>query len=133
MVLVSTTSITLSPPDPLVIQVEAGGEYAGIQWTRTPIALNVSNGELVDFQQTFVMNVTSEGDWGLYTVRLVNYSNWTLASVNIYVTSNSLSFYPTPSVQPSASVYGKWVPVCVWGGGCGYAILPDQDTTACCV
>eukprot|EP00731_Ephydatia_muelleri_P008994 Em0004g1332a len=107
MVLVSTTPITLSPPDPLVIQVEAGGEYAGIQWTRTPIALNVSNGELVDFQQTFVMNVTSEGDWGLYTVRLVNYSNWTLASVNIYVTSNSLSFYPTPSVQPSASVYGS--------------------------
>ena len=53
---------------PLVIQVEAGGEYAGIQWTRTPIALNVSNGELVDFQQTFVRTVTSEGDWGLYQV-----------------------------------------------------------------
>ena len=119
MVLVSTTPITLSPPDPLVIQVEAGGEYAGIQWTRTPIALNVSNGELVDFQQTFVMNVTLEGDWGLYTVRLVNSSNWTLASVNIYVNSSSLSIYPTPSVQPSASVYGKWVPLCVRGGGVG--------------
>eukprot|EP00731_Ephydatia_muelleri_P008978 Em0004g1316a len=50
---VSPTVVTLSPPDPLVIQVEAGGEYAGIQWTRTPIALNASKGELVDFQQTF--------------------------------------------------------------------------------
>ena len=49
--------IKLCPPDPLVIQVEAGGEYAGIQWTRTPIALNVSNGELVDFQQAFVQLV----------------------------------------------------------------------------
>ena len=114
MIASSPSVITKSDPsDPLVIQVEAGGEYAGIQWTRTPIALNVSNGELVDFQQTFVRTVTSEGDWGLYTVRLVNSSNWTLASVNIYVTSSSLSIYPPPSVQPSASVYGKWVPVCV--------------------
>ena len=61
----SLSVVTLSCPGPLVIQVEAGGEYAGIQWTRTPIALNVSNGELVDFQQTFVRTVTSEQDWGL--------------------------------------------------------------------
>eukprot|EP00731_Ephydatia_muelleri_P008993 Em0004g1331a len=50
--LVTLTSAMI-PLCPLVIQVEAGGEYAGIQWTRTPIALTVSNGELVDFQQTF--------------------------------------------------------------------------------
>ena len=62
--------MTLCPPDPLVIQVEAGGEYAGIEWTRTPIALDVSNGELVDFQQTFVRTVTSVQDWGLYQVTL---------------------------------------------------------------
>ena len=74
--------VTLSPPDPPVIQVEAGGEHAGIQWTRTPIALNVSNGELVDFQQTFVRNVTSTEDWGLYHVTLI------LSSVN--TTSNSI-------------------------------------------
>ena len=49
--------IKLCPPDPLVIQVEAGGEYADIQWTRTTIALNVSNGELVNFQQAFVQLV----------------------------------------------------------------------------
>eukprot|EP00731_Ephydatia_muelleri_P008958 Em0004g1296a len=73
---ISPTVVTLCPPDPLVIQVEAGGEYAGIQWTRTPIALNVSNGELVDFQQTFVRNVTSR-DWGLYTVSLILPSNST--------------------------------------------------------
>ena len=53
-----------------VIQVEAGGEYAGIQWTRTPIALNFSNGELLDFQQAFVRTVTSEQDWGLYQATL---------------------------------------------------------------
>eukprot|EP00731_Ephydatia_muelleri_P008956 Em0004g1294a len=64
----SPSVVTLCPPDPLVIQVEAGGEYADIQWTRTPIALNVSNGELVDFQQTFVRTVTSVGNWGLYQV-----------------------------------------------------------------
>ena len=50
--------------------MEAGGEYAGIQWTRTPIALNVSNGELVDFQQIFVRTVTSEEDWGQYSIVL---------------------------------------------------------------
>ena len=50
--------------------MEAGGEYAGIQWTRTPIALNVSNGELVDFQQIFVRTVTSKEDWGLYSIVL---------------------------------------------------------------
>ena len=62
--------VILCPPDPLVIQVEAGGEYADIQWTRTPVALNVSNGELVDFQQTFVRTVTSEKDWGQYTITI---------------------------------------------------------------
>eukprot|EP00731_Ephydatia_muelleri_P008938 Em0004g1276a len=73
---ISPPVVTLCPPDPLVIQVEAGGEYAGIQWTRTPIALNVSNGELVDFKQTFVRTVAS-GDWGLYTVSLILPSNST--------------------------------------------------------
>eukprot|EP00731_Ephydatia_muelleri_P008948 Em0004g1286a len=43
---ISPSVVTLSPPDPLVLQVEAGGEYyAGIQWSRTPIALNVSKCE----------------------------------------------------------------------------------------
>ena len=64
------SSVTLCPPEPLVLQVEAGGEYAGIQWTRTPIALNFSNDELVDFQQTFVRTVTSEEDWGQYSIVL---------------------------------------------------------------
>ena len=73
--------------------------YAGIQWTRTPIALNVRNGELVDFHQTFMRTVTSEEDWGLYIIRLVNSSNWTLASVHVCVTSISLSVYPTVYVQ----------------------------------
>ena len=66
----SPSSISLCPPKSLVIQIEAGGKYAGIQWTRTPIALNVSSDELVDFQQTFVRTVTSEEDWGLYEVNL---------------------------------------------------------------
>ena len=79
----------------MVIQVEAGGEYAGIQWTRTPIALNVSNDELVDFKQTFVMTVTSEEDWGLYEVNFTcsngtlncNSSNTTL-KFNVSTDSN---------------------------------------------
>ena len=66
----SPSSISLFLPEPLVIQVEVGGEFAGIQWTRTPIALNVSSDELVDFQQTFMRTVTSEEDWGLYEVNL---------------------------------------------------------------
>ena len=56
---VSNCSIILHPPEPLVLQVEAGGEYAGIQWTRTPRALNVSSDELVDFQQTFYRAATT--------------------------------------------------------------------------
>ena len=88
----SPSSISLCPPEPLVIQVEAGGEYAGIQWTRTPIALNVSSDELVDFQQTFVRTVTSEEDWGLYTVNLVLPTNVTSniavnATVNVTLMS----------------------------------------------
>ena len=81
----SPSSISLCPPEPLVIQVEAGGEYAGIQWTRTPIALNVSSDELVDFQQTFVRTVTSEEDWGLYLVCLVLPSNLT-SNITVNVT-----------------------------------------------
>ena len=91
IIAVSPSLISLCPPEPLVIQVEAGGEYAGIQWTRTPIALNVSSDELVDFQQTFVRTVTSEEDWGLYTVNLVNLSNSTLASINVSVNTTSSS------------------------------------------
>ena len=112
MIASSSSVVTLSPPDSLAIKVEAGGVYAGIQWTRTPIALNVSNGELVDFHQTFMRTVISEEDWGLYIIRLVNSSNWTLASVHVCVTSNSLSVYPTPYVPASASLYGMWVPIC---------------------
>ena len=74
----------LHPHDPLVIKVEA---------------LNVRNGELVDFHQTFMRTVTSEEDWGLYIIRLINSSNWTLASVHVCVTSISLSVYPTVYVQ----------------------------------
>ena len=60
------------PPSPelLVLQVEAEEEHVGIQWTRTPIALNVSSDELVDFQQTFVRMI-SEEDWGLYQANLI--------------------------------------------------------------
>ena len=93
LIAVTPSSISLCPPEPLVIQVEAGGEYAGIQWTRTPIALNVSSDELVDFQQTFVRTVTSEEDWGLYAVMLaLPFAN----SVNFSVTAGgakSMSAY----------------------------------------
>ena len=79
----SPLSVTLCPPEPLVLQMEAGGEYVGIQWTRTPIALNISSDELVDFQQTFVRTVTSEQDWGLYLVSVIlpnnSSSNFTIA------------------------------------------------------
>ncbi|KAL5497277.1 hypothetical protein EMCRGX_G013725 [Ephydatia muelleri] len=105
----SPSVVTLCPPDPLVIQVEAGGEYANIQWTRTPIALNVSNGELVDFQQTFVRTVTSVGNWGLYQVS----ANCTQSTALIFYISAgentscvipdypSNSFAPLPSVIPT--------------------------------
>ena len=79
--------ITISPPHPLVIQVEAGGEYAGIQWTRTPIALNVSNGELADFQQTFFKFSTNVNDTGEYKVNLVP-PNSILATTSIFFTVN---------------------------------------------
>ena len=78
--------ISYHPSEPLVIQVEAGGEYAGIQWTRTPIALNVSSDELVDFQQTFVRTVTSEKDWGLYSVCLVSLTSNTTSTRMVKIT-----------------------------------------------
>ena len=89
----SHSSIFYHPSEPLVIQVEAGGEYAGIQWTRTPIALNVSSDELVDFQQTFMRTVTSEEDWGLYLVYLVSFTPNTISTrmVNITVLSKCLN------------------------------------------
>ena len=93
----SPLSFTLCPPEPLVLQMKAGGEYAGIQWTRTPIALNVSSDELVDFQQTFVRTVTSEQDWGLYLASIIlpniSSSNFTIAiniSCNTTVPSKSI-------------------------------------------
>eukprot|EP00731_Ephydatia_muelleri_P008933 Em0004g1271a len=68
---ISPSMITICPPHPLVIQVEAGGEYVDIQWTRKQIALNVNNGELVNFQQTFVQFGTNVNDTGEYQVNLV--------------------------------------------------------------
>ena len=60
---VSNCSIILHPPEPLVLQVEVGGEYAGIQWTRTPIALNVSNDGLpADFLSSCYYNGLYEAD-----------------------------------------------------------------------
>eukprot|EP00731_Ephydatia_muelleri_P008921 Em0004g1259a len=84
---ISPSMITICPPHPLVIQVEAGGEYAGIQWTRTPIALNVSNGELVDFQQIFFKFSTNVNDTGEYKVNLVP-PNSILATTSIFFTVN---------------------------------------------
>ena len=93
----SPLSFTLCPPEPLVLQMEAGGEYAGIQWTRTPIALNITSDELVDFQQTFVRTVTSEQDWGLYLASIIlpnnSSSNFTITisiSCNTTVPSKSI-------------------------------------------
>ena len=88
----SPSWISLCPPEPLVIQVEVGGEYAGIQWTRTPIALNVSSDEMVDFQQTFVRTVTSEEDWGLYYVSLLTTNSISNVTVTITVTCNFTVF-----------------------------------------
>ena len=67
--------------------MEAGGDYAGIQWTRAPIALNVGIDELVDFQQTFYRATTTVNDSGLYEAHLVT-RNATLAfaSFKFYVT-----------------------------------------------
>ena len=67
----SPSPVLYRSPEPLVLQVEAGGEYAGIEWTRTPIALNVSSDELLDFQQTFVRTVTSDDLCGLYQANLI--------------------------------------------------------------
>ena len=77
--------------DPMVIQVEAGGEYADIQWTRTPIALNVSNGELVDFQQTFVRAVTSEEDWGLYAITILAQEEQIICNISVSICNTSCS------------------------------------------
>ena len=84
---VSNCSIILHPPEPLVLHVEAGGEYVGIQWTRTPIALNVSSIELVDFQQTLFRADTTVNDIGLYKAKLVSSnSNMAMPSIILNVT-----------------------------------------------
>ena len=67
--------------------METGGEYAGIQWTRTPIALNVSSVELVDFQQTLFQADTTVNDIGLYKAKLVSSnSNMAMPSIILNVT-----------------------------------------------
>ena len=89
-----------------MIQVKAGGEYAGIQWTRTPIALNISSDELVDFQQTFVRTVTSKEDWGLYTVNLLNASNSILAiDINFVVFNKSFNSTIKVNFTMDSSMY----------------------------
>ena len=93
----SPSSISLCPPEPLVIQVEAGGEYAGFQWARTPIALNVSSDELVDFQQTFVRTVTSEKDWGLYEV------NFSCSNGALYCTTSNTTLIFNVSTDSNVS------------------------------
>ena len=98
----SPSSISLCPPEPLVIQVEAGGEYAGIQWTRTPIALNVSSDELVDFQQTFVRTVTTEDDCGLYIITL------STQRVNISVNASKHIMCSEPTGQLLIGLVAKW-------------------------
>ncbi|KAL5497195.1 hypothetical protein EMCRGX_G013621 [Ephydatia muelleri] len=88
---ISPSMIAIRCNDPMVIQVEAGGEYADIQWTRTPIALNVSNGELVDFQQTFVRAVTSEEDWGLYAITILAQEEQIICNINVSICNTSCS------------------------------------------
>ncbi|KAL5497261.1 hypothetical protein EMCRGX_G013702 [Ephydatia muelleri] len=80
------STITFCPPGSLIIQVEAGGEYAGIQWIRTPRPLNIISDQLVDYDQTFVMTPTSINDSGIYTINLVTSSNTTSASASINFT-----------------------------------------------
>ena len=82
---ISPSAITFCPPEPLVIEVDAGGEYAGILWTRTPVALNLINNQLVDFDQIFLMATPSVYDAGLYQVILVPTN---LGSRNISINFN---------------------------------------------
>ena len=92
----SPLSVTLCPPEPMVLQMKAGGEYAGIQWSRTPIALNISSDELVDFQQTFVRTVTSEQDWGLYLAYVILPNN---SSSNIAISISCNTTVPSKSID----------------------------------
>ena len=83
--------------------METGGEYAGIQWIRTPRPLNIISDQLVDYDQTFVMTPTSINDSGIYTINLVTSSNTTSASASI----NFTVMFGTPSE------YCMYVCICV--------------------
>ena len=99
---ISPSAITFCPPEPLVIEVDAGGEYAGILWTRTPVALNLINNQLVDFDQTFLMTTPSVYDAGLYQVIIS-------CTYNQGIYLSTLTY--TSVQQVSAALY---VLVCLW-------------------
>ena len=92
------------PPEPLVLQVEEGRKYAGIQWTRTPIALNVSTDGLVDFQQTFVRTVTSDEDWGLYLANVICSNDCTTNKILIWNIASHATVQSTVSTVNSSNV-----------------------------
>ena len=113
MKMLMSQNVVLHPPEPLVLQMETGGKYAGIQWTRTPIALNVSSDELVDFQQTFVRTVTSEEDWGLYLANVICSNDCTTNIIliwNIVSHANvqsTVSTVNSSNVEQNNSTYGS--------------------------
>ena len=62
------SEVIITPTEPLLIEVEALGDYDGIQWTIDSSPMSTTS--LQNFWQRIYISETSEGDTGLYEVVL---------------------------------------------------------------
>ena len=81
---VSPEAIILRPPEKLVIEVEATGQYEFISWFRNGVLFDSTTGsfvvrvpnmfptssELANYFEIFVREPTTESDFGVYEVQL---------------------------------------------------------------
>ena len=67
---VSPTFIYLRPPEKLVIEVKATGQYSHIVWQKNGAPLIVQSQQFPNFNEILVYDVTNGEDLGLYEVSL---------------------------------------------------------------
>jgi len=66
---VSATTVILSPPEKLVLEVRATGHYFSLRWNLQSVTADVSlNDALVHFDEMYMKDRTSMDDLGIYVV-----------------------------------------------------------------
>ena len=95
---VSSEVIVLIPPEKLIVETSASGEYRQFEWSRNGTQLSLSEEEFPNFHEIYVRQPTTTDDLGVYEADLPPTAGQT--NVQFFVTR-----YSKDPIRPSLTLH----------------------------